>query len=138
MDAILVSEYIISYCNENNINISNLKLQKLLYFIQATFLINNLDPCFSNRIEAWDFGPVVPDVYRAYKQFGSGPIPMLGTVNKNSIPNVDLIDSVIEQFGKYSASALVEITHRQTPWKQAYQRFMNNIISNESIKEYFN
>lgn len=54
--------------------ISNLKLQKILYLIQAYSLIQTKRPCFSEDIEAWDFGPVIPDVYRKYKQFGSTDI----------------------------------------------------------------
>ena len=70
-----VCRYVINYSNDKDYGISNLKLQKVLYFIQAYFLISTPEQCFRERIEAWDFGPVVPEAYREYKQFGSSNIP---------------------------------------------------------------
>lgn len=61
--AIDVARYIILYCKEKEYPISNLKLQKLLYSVQAQFLITKRDPAFLEEIEAWDFGPVVPEVF---------------------------------------------------------------------------
>lgn len=74
-----VCRYIINYSNREDYGVSNLKLQKLLYFIQVYFLMNSEDhqPCFSEKIEAWDFGPVVPVAYREYKQYGSTDIPFV-------------------------------------------------------------
>ena len=66
-DVLLMAKYIIKYCNKSNLPISNLKLQKLLYFIQAAFLVEKGHACFPDEIEAWDFGPVVPAVYYKYK-----------------------------------------------------------------------
>lgn len=74
-DVLDVCRYVIGYCNANDYPISNLKLQKLLYFIQAYFLTQLGRPCFAEDIEAWDFGPVVPEAYHQYKQFGAGSIP---------------------------------------------------------------
>ena len=58
-----VCRHVINYSNEHDYGISNLKLQKVLYFIQAYFLTKKKDhtPCFDEKIEAWDFGPVVPE-----------------------------------------------------------------------------
>ena len=76
-NALSVAHYIIGACSRLNFGISNLKLQKILYFVQAEFLVSTPThtPCFSERIEAWDFGPVVPVVYHKYKVYGSGLIP---------------------------------------------------------------
>ena len=52
-----VAEYVITYSEVKDYGISNLKLQKSLYLIQAYFLIQTEKPCFSEEIEAWDFGP---------------------------------------------------------------------------------
>ena len=76
--ALDIARYIIERCNQNSKTISNLKLQKILYFVQAEFLVAKNQPCFREKIEAWDFGPVVPDVYFAYRMYGSTNIPCLG------------------------------------------------------------
>ncbi len=64
--AIDVARYIIWYCKRRRYSISNLKLQKILYFVQANFLVSIGTPCFEEEIEAWDFGPVVPEVYHEF------------------------------------------------------------------------
>lgn len=139
-NALDVAKYVIGYCRENGYSVSNLKLQKILYFIQAEFLISNGNPCFVDQIEAWDFGPVVPSVYHEYKEFGSSNIVnFVDSGRPARITNRDaaLIDGIIDECSGYSASALVEITHNQRPWVDAYQKYYNNPISNDSIEEYF-
>lgn len=150
-----VCRHVINFSNDKDYGISNLKLQKVLYFIQAYFLISANKKCFNERIEAWDFGPVVPEAYREYKQFGSGDIPTVSFVvdfdeeniwdskvqqYKDDVIKIEdksLIDAVVDKFSDYSATDLVSITHRQAPWKEAYQQGRNNEITTNAIKEYF-
>ena len=57
LDTLNVARYIINYSNQEKYGISNLRLQKLLYFVQAYYLISSGNPCFDDRIEAWGFRP---------------------------------------------------------------------------------
>lgn len=134
-----VARYIILRCNQRGKTISNLKLQKILYFVQAEFLVSQGKPCFRERIEAWDFGPVIPDVYHRYKVYGSASIPSVRDENYCPFDREDkaLADGIIDECAKYSASTLVEITHRQSPWRTAYHQYSGAVISNESIKSFF-
>lgn len=150
-----IARYIINYSNKRGYSISNLKLQKLLYFVQANFLTSyDGIPCFDEKIEAWDFGPVVPQVYREYREYGSGSISPITHVLRRSATGLgyvrmrfsddfiddddkELIDEMIEYGAPYTASQLVDITHNQAPWKRAYMRSFNNEITKESIYEYF-
>ena len=151
-----VCRYVINYSNDKDYGISNLKLQKVLYFIQAYFLISTPEQCFRERIEAWDFGPVVPEAYREYKQFGSSNIPNVSyyvemdfddfwkskvkKYRSEVISDGDKrrIEAVVDRFSDYSATDLVEITHNQAPWMDAYVPNRNNEITPQAIKEYFN
>lgn len=143
--ALSVARYVIDYCNSCGMGISNLKLQKILYFIQAEFLTSTPDhsPCFLDQIEAWDFGPVVPNVYHQYKIYGGSIIP--SSKNDPLLPFYDnihqehksLINNIVRATANYSASQLVEITHNQAPWVNAYRRGHNNGISNEAIRAFF-
>lgn len=151
-----VCRYTINYSNEKDYGISNLKLQKILYFIQAFFLISTPEQCFEERIEAWDLGPVVPEAYREYRQYGSADIPTVSyrlDINEDnywdseavaydddiiSVEDKKRIGEVIDKFADYSATDLVTLTHAQKPWKNAYRRGCNNEITVEAIKEYFN
>lgn len=138
--AIDIAKYIIWYCKKRGYSISNLKLQKILYFVQAAFLVDLGRPCFVDAIEAWDFGPVVSSVYHYFKIFGSGDIPKFVGINADeAIIRSDrkIIDEMIDQCAEYSASSLVEITHNQAPWRDAYRKGCNNVINNEAIRMYF-
>lgn len=143
--ALSIARYIIDYCNSRGSGISNLKLQKVLYYVQAEFLVSTPDhsPCFSDEIEAWDFGPVVPSVYHRYKIYGGAIIPssqndsFLFLYEKISESDQGKINAMVDATAKYSASQLVEFTHNQLPWKKAYVRGRNNLISNETIRAYF-
>ena len=139
--ALNIARYIIERCHSQSRTISNLKLQKILYFVQAEFLVAINRPCFGEEIEAWDFGPVVPEVYQEYKIFGSANIPVFKRGVSSitiSIDDQKMINGIVDECAKYSASALVDITHRQTPWIEAYNKpGYNNVISKESIRKYF-
>ena len=150
--ALDVSRYIINKCNSKNYYISNLRLQKILYFIQMEFIIQNRK-CFDDEIQAWDYGPVVPNVYHVFKRFGASNIPQIryyydrscGLLNMKKIEFRDdiicskdreIIDRVIEECSVYSTSELVDITHSQSPWKNAYRHKRNSVISDKSIKRF--
>lgn len=137
--ALEVAKYVIDRCNELNRSISNLKLQKILYFIQIEFLVTLNTVCFKEAIEAWDFGPVVPVVYHEYKVYGSASIPcdQVGIPVSIIKAHKDIIDGVVEQCSQYSAATLVDITHRQAPWINNYKKGRGSIISTEELKEYF-
>lgn len=158
-DVLEVCRHIVNYSNEKDYGISNLKLQKLLYFVQAYFLLESKGKrsCFNERIEAWDFGPVVPVAYHEFKQYGGGNIPFIKSYLdfedtddiwsikrlkfKDEIINSSdkmLIDAVVDEFSTFSATSLVNLTHKQTPWVAAYRPHENNEITLESLMEYFN
>lgn len=153
-----VCRYIINYSNKRKYGISNLKLQKVLYFVQAFFLINkkNNEPCFTEPIEAWEFGPVVSTAYREYKRFGSTDIPTIDSYIKVdpfnlwnlSIINFSeeclseedriLIEDVVDQLSDFSATDLVKIKQNQNLWIESYSRISNNEIKVQSMINYFN
>lgn len=153
-DAIDVADYIV-YKNIDEL-ISTIKLVKLLYFIQAYYLVNEQRVCFRDPIEAWDFGPVIVEVWREYARYGSGTIPK-GAVekrfalkredphsggrmffNENLIKDEDkeIIDEVVAFFKPYSAVLMTDLTLNQAPWLQAVNS-ESKIISGESLIEYF-
>lgn len=132
-DAITISKYI-----SNILPIDNLKLQKLLYYSQAVHLVlNKKKPLFSDKIEAWMYGPVVPSVYRKYKKFGFDII--VSNEQDIDIDNSerDVIDMVLSYYGEMSPMELVSRTHKERPWVDAYRPSFNNPITNEALYSYF-
>lgn len=116
--------------------ITNLKLQKMLYFADAAYLALYGKPLFDDEVQAWSLGPVVPSVYEAYKAFANAK---LSTSEEPNIPT-DINEFLSEMwaiFGKYTASELVDMSHKHAPWKDVYEAGRNNPISKESMMNYY-
>lgn len=122
--------------NKEREGITNLKLQKVLYFAQAYFLAKLGKPLFSDNIEAWEYGPVVPGIYQKYRENGSNPIIVEEDKSSLAIEDKEVLQKIWNTFGGYSASRLVDVTHAHTPWKDAYQT-PSKVISNKALKEYY-
>jgi uncharacterized phage-associated protein len=116
--------------------ISNLKLQKLLYYAQGCFLAVNDKPLFTDNIVAWQHGPVVECVYHEYKINGSNGIAFNDDFDFTAFTpeENELLQEVYDTFGQYSAWKLRNMTHEETPWKSTPQ---NSVISQELIRQYF-
>lgn len=155
-DALDVSRYIINYSNEKEYGISNLKLQKILYLVQAYFLTSTEGhrPCFADPIEAWNFGPVVPTVYHEFKQYGAGDIPSVVSYIEFDPDNIwnskriryetkiqkedrSRIADVVGRFADFSAHDLLTLVQRQSPWIETYVPGQHNEITNDEIRRFF-
>lgn len=142
LSALDVSRWFLAWASddEDPSDISNLKLQKLLYFAQGFSLARRSKPLFYGEIQAWAHGPVVPDVYRAYKNSGDKPIVFDDEFDFSSFPDDvnDLLASVWRTFGAFSAWRLREITHQEGPWRDCYDSSeMGTVIPIESMELYF-
>ena len=108
---------IISYCNNNNIRISNLKLQKILYYIQGYAIKETHEPAFDAEIHNWQYGPVVEEVYFEYNQFRGEDIVLKdydrrdGFFKRKNAIN-DIVLKVLNNCKNKSAFELVEMTHK--------------------------
>lgn len=135
-----VAKYFLSLTDEESGElISNLKLQKLVYYAQGFHLVFYDTPLFSERIEAWTYGPVVPDLYHEYKSHGPCSIPPpsdfdISIYDENT---KNLLNEVYKVFAQFSGWKLHEMTHQEPPWKNAYERGAGSIINHQSLKEYF-
>jgi uncharacterized phage-associated protein len=143
LSALDVAGYLVSLAGQvDESDLTNLKLQKLLYFAQGEYLKKTGKPLFEDEIVAWQYGPVVRSVYDAYKGCGAFPI----TVFDVKTEPAELPDDVKEfvkwiwtRYGKYSASYLVTLTHRKgSPWdKVTRDPYAMGIISLEHLAEAF-
>ncbi|MBE9188215.1 DUF4065 domain-containing protein [Microcoleus sp. LEGE 07076] len=117
--------------------ISNLKLQKLLYYAQGFHLALYDEPLFPEAIEAWTHGPVVLDLYRHYKKYGAGAIPCPEDIDFSIYEEEtkSLLDEVYSVFGQFAAWKLRNMTQEEYPWKFAAQN--SGTITRQSLQEYF-
>ena len=134
-----IAKYFLTNVNEDyGDNISNLKLQKLVYYAQGFYLALYDKPLFREQIKAWTHGPVVPALYKKYKDFGAGAIPIPQDMDFSIYDEQtkELLDDIFNVFGQFSAWKLRNMTHTEPPWKNV-STCVNNIISHKSMKEYF-
>lgn len=138
MKALDLARYIIYRCAEENKPISNLQLQKILYFIQVAFLQKKDRPAFEENVEAWQFGPVVPGVYYNFSGYGGMKIP----VSEGEYTDVaceDEIDEICKDSISKKPWELVEISHEKgKPWDRIYKNGegLRDIIDQDTIKKY--
>jgi uncharacterized phage-associated protein len=137
-----VARYFLSKCDEEaGDTISNLKLQKLVYYAQGFHLaLTEGDPLFVESIQAWRHGPVVRALYAEYASYGSGAIPSPIDFDPSTIPDGtrQILDEVYEVYGQYSAWRLREMTHAEPPWRDAWDPDIPSVtISEEAMRRYF-
>ena len=98
----------------------HMRLQKLLYYTQAWHLASAGVPLFAERIEARQYGPVVPAVYAVFKSFRLAIPAAEGRVPESLAEgNKIFIRSVRERYKRFSATALSSATHADAPWVSA-------------------
>ncbi|SUS05981.1 Antitoxin SocA [uncultured Defluviicoccus sp.] len=124
-----IANLMLDVAEEREIKITNLALQKLLYFAHGIFLSQNREPLVSGYFEAWQYGPVHPSVYRAFKRAGADSIKMRAvaedplTGKSRDLPKptdrevIDLVTDVVLRYGKISPGRLVDLSHAKgSPW----------------------
>jgi uncharacterized phage-associated protein len=117
--------------------ISNLKLQKLVYYAQGFYSALFDKALFSNSISAWAHGPVVDELYQNYKCYGRDHIPvptdfMIDSLTKDEY---ELIEEVFDIYGQYSAWKLRNMTHEESPWLA--HEAQADVIPLSEITEFF-
>ncbi len=115
--------------------ITNLKLQKLLYFVQAMCLLIFGKKAFPEKILAWSYGPVINEVYQQYKQNHASEINSESNIKNVSSGLYKIIEEVINSYGSIEANKLIDFTHEEEPWRNTE---INKEIDIELIKNYFN
>lgn len=151
-DPLAVANYVIKKAIEKDNPVTNLKLQKILFFLQAAF-INEFDtPIMETQFSRWPFGPVSKDVYYSFRDNGSDEIKdEAQTIDFSnfdiSTPKIELddfyvekIDKFIDNLLKFPSWQLVQKTHDQSLWsdyEEDIKKFSAPDYTNDEIKNYF-
>lgn len=136
-DALTIAMYIINRCFEEGAPVTNLRLQKLLYFIQLESYRRNSRFMFEDDMYAWQFGPVVPSVYYEYNMYGGSPILLHYNHLGIQLNDRMLIDQVISKNNSTPIWQLVNNTHKEGgPWARTVNNYgLRNVISKEIIAQ---
>jgi uncharacterized phage-associated protein len=141
--ATTIAEWFIAWTEEvDEARLSNLKLQKLPYYAQGHYLASTGSPLFGDEIQAWSHGPVVPNVYHEYKDFGRGDISLSGddSVQWNEVDakTTEFLMKVWNTYGGLAAWRLRSMTHEEAPWLDQFNRGGRNLeISDDSLERFF-
>lgn len=123
--------------NGRYFSLSNLKLQKLLYYCQGGhYMWDDEELIDDGYFEAWDYGPVIAEVYRNFKKFGQNDIYSEADDINLTDAEKDTIAAVWEQLKEKHAFDLVKSTHEESPWMNAREND-RVYISNPDIIEFF-
>lgn len=116
--------------------ISNLKLQKLVYYAQGFHLALYGSELFPEEIVAWEHGPVVEPLYFKYNEHGSLAIPEPASADLTvfSKEQISLLSEVYDVYGQFSAWKLRNMTHSERPWLETPK---NDSIDKALMKEFF-
>ncbi|KMT32021.1 Panacea domain-containing protein [Melissococcus plutonius] len=164
--AIYIADYIIDLCDQKGIEINNLKLQKIMYYLQARYLTDTGKPLFDESIQKWRYGPVIPSVYHEYKDKGAANIDKkdIGFIvrdpKENEVANFlgcyfeeeytsemiikedrEVIGEVVNALKDYTGFDLVKFTHEQSIWNEYKDKIYAGVkeleYTNDEIEQYF-
>ena len=128
-----IADYIIWLHHDSGDVITNLRLQKLLYYAQAWYLVLYDEPLFEEDFEAWIHGPVMPPVYKRFKAYKWNPINEEIKKPKLSEKVEKHLNEIVRVFGQYSSLDLEYMTHREAPWVKARNGCMPDEVSSAQI-----
>ena len=125
-----VADEVLRISKKKSQSLTPMQLMKLTYIAYGWYMANGLGRLFPEPIEAWKYGPVMPDLYRATKRWGRNPIPLnmiadeLGAVDDKTS---EFLSEVVDKYGHLSGIALSSLTHRAgSPWYQVYRPDVTN------------
>ena len=137
IDCLNVARYFIVRAYEDGIEaeMTNMKVQKLLYYTQCLHLALYDEPSFDEVIQAWRYGPVCPPAYRFYSEFEANQLPIPSKESLLQIPKEKkkLLEEIWEYFGGYQLDRLSGMTHLEFPWKKARKGLPPQASSTEPI-----
>ncbi|MBR8834696.1 MAG: DUF4065 domain-containing protein [Stigonema ocellatum SAG 48.90 = DSM 106950] len=137
IDCLNLARYFIIRAYEDGIEaeMTNMKVQKLLYYTQCLHLALYDEPLFDEVIQAWRYGPVCPPAYRFYSEFEANQLPIPSKEYLLQIPQEkkELLEEIWEYFGGYHAYRLSGMTHLEFPWKKARKGLPPQASSTEPI-----
>lgn len=135
--------------SEDVAGIPNLKLQKLLYYVQAWHLAFYQKPLFDGKFQAWIHGPVNREIYDRFKEnkLLYSTVDCDDLLDRNINETIDEktqehINNILESYARFSGTELEIMTHREDPWLEARKGFSpmercENEISEQTMKSYY-
>lgn len=142
-DVLTVADAILKIAKSRGISLTPMQLVKLTYIAHGWNLAIRGKDLFQNRIEAWQYGPVIPDLYHATKSYGRNPIPATAIGDPEDInvlpEDKAFLTEVFNKYGHLDGITLSYLTHKAgTPWTQVYSNGLRHVeIPDNLIKQHY-
>lgn len=152
-----VANFIIELAKKNKKNVTNLQLQKILFFLQGYSLSHFRTPLIDGKFSKWKYGPVQQEVYHLFRSYGSSPIvdeaidafydhgklviQPYSKVDEKSIGNEEIFNQISNFAYKLlnkSAWELVNMTHSHSSWSKNYESIINHCAEDYKQEEILN
>ena len=124
--------------------VTHLKVQKLLYYAEAWSQVLHNRELIDGEFQAWAHGPVIPEVFHEFKQYGWNPLPVPTQSELPDFPSdvQDVLSQVLDSYGELPAKTLENMTHNDAPWINAREGLdpeerCEKVMSKQEIKEFF-
>lgn len=138
ISGLIISKYIISRCNKYNYEVTNLKLQKILYILFGSYYAEYNKSLFNDSFVAWKLGPAIEDIYYRFSPYFADPIHISEDIELNlPTEEEDFINWVIYVFGAKNTWELTAICKNTTPWLEAFSEGKGTKIDRYQIYLYF-
>jgi len=138
--SLAVAKYILQRRVASGDTVTPMQLIKLVYIAQGYMLGKKGKPLLDEHVEAWQYGPVVPSVYHAVKNYRSDPVAdVQGDVSILSQEEKSILDQVADQYAKFDGITLSSATHKLgTPWHVTWSSLgKSSPISNDLIENFY-
>lgn len=143
-----VANVLIDTAAENGFCLTNLKLQKMVYFAHGWYLAFTGNPLINEPVQSWQYGPVVQPLYNALRHYGASPITRRIKTTAEVEPKSEdwqFIRTVYKKYAPFSPAQLVAMTHQKgSPWEQFgagqnnFQPIPNDVIKNDFMRRMTN
>lgn len=149
-----VADFVIDLAKKDGKYVTNLQLQKILFFLQGYSLATFGEPLMNGDFSKWKYGPVQKNVYQSFRSYGSSPIvagaldayydngklvlkrfPM---IDQNSLGNEEVFQKIkifTNKLLNKSAWQLVNMTHNHPSWKNNYNKIMQRCAADYNKDE---
>lgn len=137
-----VANAFLDLAERDGVRLTNMQLQKLVYIAHGWSLALLGKPLFYNNVHAWEWGPVIPKLYKPLRKYGAGqvtdPVPSEEPSVEPGSPEMSVVEGVWKAYGNFSGPQLSAITHKEgTPWSETWSTDKYGIIPPDLIADHY-
>lgn len=137
-----VADFFLAFAKEHGDYLSQLKLQKMVYYADAWFLVNHGEALIEDNFEAWVHGPVVRSLYTRFKDYRWNPILLEVSAPELASKYKEHLEEIYAVFGRFSGFELEQMTHNELPWTEARgsiaaDEACENVINKETMRKFY-